>query len=69
MLKIVLNDDKDLVDETNRQLAEMKEKNGKQYCPCGLTQTDDMVCICKAFREQNYAGECNCGKYKKIEVD
>ena len=69
MLKIVLNDDKDLVDETNCQLAEMKEKYGKQYCPCGLTQTDDMVCICKAFREQHYAGECNRGKYKKIEVD
>ena len=30
MLKIVLNDDKDLVNETNRQLAEMKEKYGKQ---------------------------------------
>ena len=30
MLKIVLNDDKDLVNETNRQLAEKKEKYGKQ---------------------------------------
>lgn len=69
MLKIVLNDDKELVEEVNRQLAEMKAQYGKQYCPCGLTQTDDMICICKAFRDQNWAGECNCGKYKKVEVE
>lgn len=68
MLKIVLNDDIELVEETNRQLKVMKEKYGKPYCPCGLSQTEDLVCMCKAFREQNYAGECNCGKYKKVEI-
>ena len=40
---------------------------GKRYCPCGLEKTDDMVCPCEAFRKMDEEGECNCGRYDKIE--
>ena len=46
-MKIVLNTDKELVDEVNRQLKENKEKYGKAYCPCALVHNKDTICICK----------------------
>ena len=61
-MKIILNSDKKLVAEIN---AELKENGG--YCPCVLEQTPDTKCMCKAFREQDYPGECHCGKFVKIE--
>lgn len=32
-----------------------------------LEQTPDTKCMCKAFREQDYPGECHCGKFVKVE--
>lgn len=64
MLKIVLNDDKQLVDEIRQKL---KENEG--YCPCKLIKTKDTKCMCKEFREQITEGECHCGLYKKIKED
>lgn len=61
-MKIILNPDKKLVAEIN---AELKENGG--YCPCVLEQTPDTKCMCKAFREQDYPGECHCGKFVKVE--
>lgn len=58
-MRIVINPDKELVDEINRQLA---EKNG--YCPCAIEHTPDTKCMCKIFREQ-MEGECPCGKFIK----
>ena len=65
-MKIVLNTDKELVDEVNRQLKENKEKYGKAYCPCALVHNKDTICICKEFLEDVESGECPCGKYVKI---
>lgn len=65
--KIVLNDDIELVAEVNRQLQETRG-----YCPCGLSRTPDLKCICKSFKESLANGEiteCNCGKYKIIKVE
>lgn len=60
-MKIVLNEDKELVEEINKQL---KENGG--YCPCRVEKTEDTKCMCKEFREQQ-SGECHCGKFIKIE--
>jgi len=67
MLKIVNNPDEELREEAERQLNENKEKYGKRYCPCSFDKTEEWVCPCKKFREQDYPGECNCGRYSKIE--
>ncbi len=69
MLKIVNGEDEFLVTEAEKQLKMMKEQRGKRYCPCALELTDDWVCPCKEFREQDYEGECHCGRYQKIEVN
>lgn len=65
--KIVLNDDIELVAEVNRQLQETKG-----YCPCGLSRTPELKCICESFRKSLANGEeieCNCGKYKIIKIE
>ena len=59
-MQIKLNDDKDLVNEIDRQL---KENDG--YCPCKLNHIPENKCMCKEFREQE-SGECHCGKFIKI---
>lgn len=60
-MKIVLNDDKELVEQIRGAL----KKNGG-YCPCRLVKNDDTKCMCKEFREQA-SGVCHCGLYKKID--
>ena len=60
-MRIIINPDKDLVAEIDKQL---KEKNG--YCPCAIEHIPDTKCMCKAFREQE-EGECPCGKFIKIK--
>jgi len=59
LIKIKLNDDKELVDEIRRKL---KERGN--HCPCRVEKTEDNKCICKEFREQE-SGECHCGLYIK----
>ena len=65
--KIVLSDDLELVAEVNRQLQETRG-----YCPCALEHTENVKCICKAFKEslaKEEETECNCGKYKIIKIE
>ena len=62
-LKIIDNPDIELRDEAERQLKENKEKYGKRYCPCALQHTEEWICMCKDFREQDFEGECHCGRY------
>lgn len=64
-MKIVKSDDLELVEEIERKLEENREKYGKRYCPCRLDNTDDTVCMCKEFRDQE-SGECHCGLYVKM---
>ena len=47
--------------------ANVDENNG--YCPCEICQTEDTKCMCKNFREQNKPGECNCGRFEKVEAN
>lgn len=61
--KIVLNDDKDLVEEIRKRL---KENEG--YCPCRISKTPDTKCMCKEFRDAK-DGECHCGLYRKIIIE
>lgn len=65
--KIILNDDRALVAEVNRQLQETRG-----YCPCALIWDNSTKCICSAFKEslaREEETECNCGKYKIIKVE
>lgn len=68
MLKIVITSDEDIKNCILSQLEKNKEKYGQRYCPCALEKTQDTICMCKAFREQTYLGECHCGLYEKIEI-
>lgn len=68
MFKIIPNRDEELANEAEKHLKEMKEKYGVRYCPCALERNEDTVCICKEFREQDFPGECHCGRYEKIEI-
>lgn len=60
-MKIILNEDKELVDEINKQL-----QNNGGYCPCRTEKNEDTKCMCREFREQE-SGECHCGKFIKIK--
>ena len=62
MLKIVVNDDIETVNEIREALKKDK------HCPCRIQKTADTICMCKEFREQNTPGVCHCGLYKKIEL-
>lgn len=61
--KIILNDDKDLVEDIRNRL-----KANEGYCPCRISKTPDTKCMCKEFREQQ-EGECHCGLYQKIIIE
>lgn len=59
-LKIVVNPDRDFVEEMRKRLAETEG-----YCPCAFEKSDDTKCMCKEFREQDTEGYCHCGLYLK----
>lgn len=65
-MKIILNPDKETVEIIDKALKKNEEIYGQCYCPCSLERTEDTICMCKQFREQNFEGECHCGKYIKI---
>lgn len=67
MLRIVDNPDNELRELAEVALQNMKQKFGKRFCPCGLEQKLSNICPCEDFRNQNYIGECNCGRYIKID--
>lgn len=67
-MRVIINSNKELVDEIRAKLKSNKEKHGKQYCPCVLPNNynDDTVCMCKEFRKQMERGEkgyCHCQLY------
>lgn len=61
-MKIIINSDKEFVDEMKKQL---KENGG--YCPCSIYKTEDTKCMCKEFREMSN-GTCHCGLYTKVNI-
>lgn len=60
-MKIIKNPDTDTYNEVTEAV-----KQNKGYCPCEIAQTEDTICPCKAFREQEAEGECHCGRYIKV---
>lgn len=68
MLKIISNRDIELAEEAEKQLREMFKKYHIRYCPCALDRNPDTICICKKFILQDYPGECDCGRFEKIEI-
>ena len=63
MLKIVKNPDDSVYQEITQAV---KDNDG--YCPCMVNKTADTKCPCKEFREQDFEGECHCGRYLKINT-
>ena len=63
MLKIVKNPDDSVYQEITQAV---KDNDG--YCPCMINKTADTKCPCKEFREQDFEGECHCGRYLKINT-
>ena len=51
--------------ERDPRVAELVEVNGG-YCPCAIFQTEDTLCPCKEFREQE-RGLCTCGRFEKVD--
>jgi anaerobic ribonucleoside-triphosphate reductase activating protein len=43
--------------------------NNDGYCPCMLEKNEDTKCICKEFKEQDFQGECHCGRYIKTLIN
>ena len=69
---IKINEDKEYIAKIKKKLEENKEKYGKQFCPCVIptlytsNNSNDYVCMCKEFREQE-EGMCQCGLYYKTK--
>jgi ferredoxin-thioredoxin reductase catalytic subunit len=59
-MTIRLSDDKELVEEIRKKLKQ------DPHCPCRIIKSNENICMCKEFREQE-SGECHCGLYIKIE--
>ena len=64
IMKITLNEDKEIVDRIKEGL---KQRDG--YCPCRVQRTEDNKCMCKEFKDQikdpNFEGYCHCMLYFK----
>ena len=63
MLKIFKNPDTEIYEDVTKAV---QDNNG--YCPCMITKTADTKCPCKEFREQDFEGECHCGRYCKVII-
>ena len=59
-LKVVVNPDREFVEEMRKRLVETEG-----YCPCAFEKNDNTKCMCKEFREQDTEGYCHCGLYLK----
>ena len=63
MLKIFKNPDIEIYEDVTKAV-----QDNQGYCPCMITKTADTKCPCKEFREQDFEGECHCGRYCKVKV-
>jgi ferredoxin-thioredoxin reductase catalytic subunit len=59
---IRLNYDKEIV-----KIVKDGIKKSGGYCPCRPKHTEDTICMCKEFREQE-SGTCHCGLYVKENI-
>jgi len=61
VLKIIKNPNNEIYKSVTQAV-----KNNDGYCPCLIQKNENSKCICKEFREQDFEGECHCGRYVKI---
>ena len=71
-MKVVMNSDKDVVNEIREKLNENLRLYGHRFCPCVIPTkyNKDTICMCKEFRDQmerGESGECHCGLYIIID--
>lgn len=54
----------------HREIREALENTGN-HCPCvpRYAWSNDTLCMCKEFREQETEGECHCGMFNKVWVE
>ena len=64
MLKIIKNPDNEFYEKITQAV-----KDNFNYCPCMLQKTQDTLCMCKAFREQDTEGYCHCRRFLKVQSD
>ena len=62
-LKIIKNPNNEIYESVTQAV---KDNDG--YCCCLLERNSDTKCPCKDFLEQDYEGECHCGRYIKKEI-
>lgn len=60
-MKIIKNPDQKIYEEVSKAIEE-----NEGYCPCKLEKNKDTKCICTQFKEQK-DGECECGRFIKID--
>lgn len=52
-------------EEFYKEITEAVKLN-EGYCPCMVDKTNDTKCMCKDFRDKDYADYCHCGRYYKV---
>lgn len=62
-LQIIKNTDEEMY-----AIATQAVQDNDGFCPCYLHNTPETKCPCKKFRESTTVGECQCGRYMKIEI-
>ena len=62
-LKIIKNPNNEIYESVTQAV---KDNDG--YCCCLLERNSNTKCPCKDFLEQDYEGECHCGRYIKKEI-
>lgn len=51
-------------DNVNTVYKILKRLEQDKHCPCRLKKTEDTICVCREFKEQN-GGTCHCGLFEK----
>lgn len=56
-----------MIVERNPAVKELVDQNDG-HCPCAIWRSEDTLCMCKEFREQE-SGLCHCGRFEKVVED
>ena len=56
-----------MIIERNPAVKELVDLNDG-HCPCAIWRSEDTLCMCKEFREQE-SGLCNCGRFEKVVAE
>lgn len=53
--------------ENYEKVTDAVKRNGG-YCPCKVEKAEYNRCICREFLMSDKLGNCQCGRYKKVQV-